>query len=224
MNLETSLYNQEGTVVGKIALPKQVFGAALNADLLTQVVWAQRSNARTAVAHTKDRSEVRGGGKKPWRQKGTGRARHASIRSPIWKGGGTTFGPRAERLFTRAINRKAARKALAVALSSKLTDSQLIVVDAITVAGGKTKEAARVVKSLRPLFTKPGATTRSRGSLLVITPSVEASTVLHRATRNIPGVETLEARNLNALATLQHQFLIVCQESLPVLEKIIHHA
>src|SRR3989338_9588952 len=150
MNLP--LYNQQAENIGKVELPDNVFGLPMNGDLLHQVVVSQMSNKRQNVAHTKERGEVRGGGKKPWRQKGTGRARHGSIRSPIWKGGGVTFGPRKERVFKKKINKKMARKALFLALSSKVKDKEMIVIDGIAFNSWKTKEMAVVVNKISEFF------------------------------------------------------------------------
>ena len=136
--MKTDLYNQAGEIINQVELPDQVFGLKINSDLLYQAVMAQLGNSRQVLAHTKGRSEVRGGGKKPWRQKGTGRARHGSIRSPIWKGGGVTFGPTKERNFSKTINKKMKRKALFMALSSKVTDQQLMVFDHLSIEKPKT--------------------------------------------------------------------------------------
>src|SRR3954467_5139183 len=109
--MESTVYNQKGKEVGKIQLAEQIFGLKWNADLVHQVVTSMESSARTNVAHTKNRGEVSGGGKKPWQQKGTGRARHGSIRSPIWVGGGVTHGPRKDKDYDRKINKKMKAKA-----------------------------------------------------------------------------------------------------------------
>src|SRR6185437_11216229 len=139
--METKIYNIEGKETGKMTLPENIFGLPWNADLMHQVVVSMRSNARHSIAHTKDRGEVRGGGRKPWQQKGTGRARHGSSRSPIWKGGGVTHGPRNDKDYSQKINRQARQKALLVALSRKLTDKEIIFVDSLNIEKPRTKDA-----------------------------------------------------------------------------------
>src|SRR6056297_1740846 len=138
--MKSTIYTREGAEKGEVTLPESVFGAAWNADLVHEVVVGMQANARETTAHTKDRSEKRGGGKKPWRQKGTGRARHGSRRSPIWSGGGVTFGPRNERNYKKKINKKERRKALFMTLSAKASGDFLIVLDKLEVKKPKTKE------------------------------------------------------------------------------------
>ena len=127
--MKVDVYNKENEKVGTTDLPDTVFSASWNPDLVHQAVVAQQANSRQTVAHTKDRSDVRGGGRKPWRQKGTGRARHGSIRSPLWKGGGVTFGPRTERRFRKSINTKMRRGALFSTLSRKYQDGEVTIID-----------------------------------------------------------------------------------------------
>src|SRR3989339_880550 len=146
--MEAKVYNQEGKEAGSMTLPERVFGAKWNADLVHQVAQSMLSNRRAGTAHTKNRGEVSGGGKKPWRQKGTGRARHGSIRSPIWVGGGVAHGPRANRNFTKKINRKMRRKALCMVLGEKAKKDFLVLLEDLKVRGGKTKELASLLRKL----------------------------------------------------------------------------
>lgn len=208
--MEYPLYNQSAEKVGKVTLSDKVFGLPANKDLLYQVVTSQMANKRQNIAHTKQRGEVRGGGKKPWKQKGTGRARHGSIRSPIWKGGGTTFGPRSERDFTKKINKKMSRKALLVALSSKAKDKELIIIDSISFDNWKTKEMAKVVNKISELFPV------KHGSLLFVTGGKMGDTV-ERTAKNLPRVDVIEARNLNALNVLARKNLLVFKDAVEVL-------
>jgi large subunit ribosomal protein L4 len=210
--MEYPLYNQQAESVGKVKLPDSIFAVPMNKDLLYQVVTSQISNKRQNIAHTKDRSDVRGGGKKPWKQKGTGRARHGSIRSPLWKGGGTTFGPRKEKNFEKAINKKMARKALFVALSSKVKDKELTVIDSIKFDNWKTKEMAVMIKKISELFLV------KHGSLLLVIPG-KAKDTIERAAKNLPKVDIMEAKNLNALDVVARKNVLVMKDSLEVVEK-----
>ena len=159
------------------------------------------ANQRKVIAHTKDRSEVRGGGRKPWRQKGTGRARHGSRRSPIWKGGGVTFGPTKDRVFDKKINKKMRRKALLMVLSAKAKNNLLLLLDKFDLNQAKTKLMAEVLKKL-PI----------KGSVLIALPKIEKNIIL--AARNIPRVKTIEARNLNPLDLLSFKYLIISKEAI----------
>jgi large subunit ribosomal protein L4 len=139
--LEAKIYNQKGGVAGKVDLPERVFGAKWRSDLVHQVVESMRSNSRAGTADTKDRGEVSGGGKKPWKQKGTGRARHGSSRSPIWVGGGVTHGPLAEKNYKRKISKKMRAQALFSVLSRKLKEGEIIFVDSLAQKEIKTKSS-----------------------------------------------------------------------------------
>jgi large subunit ribosomal protein L4 len=205
--MKIDLYNQQGEVSGSVTLPKEVFEVEFNADLVHQVMVSQSANKRQISAHTKNRSEVRGGGKKPWRQKGTGRARHGSIRSPLWKGGGVTFGPRTERIFAKTIPAKMRRKALLMVLSEKAKSNRLIVLDKIEFNVPKTKEMA---KSLSKLPCKDGAT-------LIATPNYDKKVIL--AARNIKKTSIEDARNLNVLGLLNHKYLLLTKDSIKTIEK-----
>lgn len=203
--METTIYNQKGEQAGKLNLPESLFGLPWNADLVHQVVVSMQANARTPVAHTKDRGDVSGGGKKPWRQKGTGRARHGSTRSPIWVGGGVAHGPRNEKIFARKINKKMKAKALFTVLSRKLSDGEALFVEGFSMKEPKTREAEGVLAT----FAKVGGfETLKRGghSALLVLP--EKNQVLEKSFRNIGNVSTAEVRNLNPVEVLNHRYVI----------------
>src|SRR3989339_1186928 len=147
--MKATVYNMQGTKVKELELAKEIFGVQVNPHIMSQVIVAQQANARKVIADTKDRSEVRGGGRKPWRQKGTGRARHGSIRSPLWRGGGITFGPTNERNFSLKINKKAKRKALLMCLSDKAKNERIILVDNLELAEAKTKKFFQILLNLK---------------------------------------------------------------------------
>ena len=202
--MTTDVYNWRAEKTGTIELPEAVFGVTWNADLVHQVVETMHANARAPVAHAKGRSEVRGGGKKPWRQKGTGRARHGSIRSPIWKGGGVTHGPTKEERFGKALPQKMKIKALWMTLAQKKKDNELLVLDAVLLPEGKTKAATTAFKSLAGI---EGFKPLARKGTSVVVSAEDRLTV--RAFRNIPGIRTIEARNLTALDILGSRFIIL---------------
>lgn len=205
--MKVDLYNLEGKVEGNVNLPKEIFEVPLNADLVHQIAVSLMANKRQSSAHVKFRGEVRGGGKKPWRQKGTGRARHGSTRSPIWKGGGITHGPRSERSWEREIPKKMRRKALFMVLSEKAKSKNLVVLDKIDLTAGKTKEMA---KSLSKLPCK-GA------SVLIALPDYDKKIFL--ASRNIKKVSVDDARNLNVLDLLNSKYLLMPKETIKTIEK-----
>ncbi|OGN08336.1 MAG: 50S ribosomal protein L4 [Candidatus Yanofskybacteria bacterium RIFCSPHIGHO2_01_FULL_45_42] len=209
--VQTSLYNQNWEKVGEVTLAEDVFGAKTNQDLVYQVVTSQMSNRRQNIAHTKTRSETRGGGKKPWRQKGTGRARHGSIRSPIWRGGGVTFGPSRDKIFKKKINEKMARKATAVVLSEKLRSDSLLVVDNITLKDNKTKEMAEIVKNM----TKAVKKIKPNDSILLITTTPDEG--IRRSSMNLPRVNIAEARNINALDLLSFKYAVILKDAVAVI-------
>src|SRR3990167_5709829 len=130
--MEAVVYNTSGAENGRVSLPDEIFDVKWNAVLDHQVVVSMQGNARAMTAHTKTRGEVRGGGKKPWRKKGTGRARHGSIRSPLWVGGGVTHGPLKEKSYERKVNKKMRIKALYTVLSRKAKDGEIILLDALS--------------------------------------------------------------------------------------------
>ena len=143
--MKATIYTTEGKEKSNVELPESIFGLKWNADLVHQVVVSMETNAREAIAKTKGRSEVRGGGKKPWKQKGTGRARHGSRRSPIWVGGGVSHGTTNEKNFDRKVNKKKKSKALFTILTKKFKDAEIIFVDQIKFKEAKTKEAKNII-------------------------------------------------------------------------------
>ncbi|MDI6603273.1 MAG: 50S ribosomal protein L4 [Patescibacteria group bacterium] len=200
-------YNQKGEKIGQTRLPSEIFEVKVNPDLIHQVVISQMSNRRRVIAHTKGRGEVRGGGKKPWRQKGTGRARHGSIRSPLWRGGGVTFGPTKERVFKKRIPKKMRRKALFMVLSSKVKNNLLILLDKLKIEGVKTKLITEILKKLP---------SREESTLIVL-PDYDKNLIL--AARNLPKVDTLLARNLNVLDILSFKYLVIPKDSIKVIKE-----
>lgn len=208
--METKVYNQKGEAVGTVELPKSVFEVKNNPDLMYQVATTQAANRRQGNAHTKTRGEVSGGGKKPWRQKGTGRARAGSNRSPIWRKGGTVFGPNHDKVFGGKINIKMRRAALRMALSAKVGSDSLVVIDTIKPAEPKTKIVAAAIANL-----KKNIATFKKGTVLIAIPKFEAETV--KAARNLAGVRTLEASKLNVFEILNSKYLILPKESIGVI-------
>lgn len=218
--MKTDLYNQQAQEVGKIDLPDRIFNVKWNPALVWQVAESERANLRQSSAHTKDRSEVRGGGKKPWRQKGTGRARHGSRRSPIWVGGGITHGPRNEKIYAKKVNKKMKSGALAAVLSQKLRDGEVLMVDALNFQTGKTQEANIAIRALGGLEKFRGIGTKTTATMAL---SARDSSTF-RAMRNLPKLSVIEARNLNLLEVLGSRFLILQKESVDVLnERIAGH-
>ncbi len=213
--MKTELYNQNAEVIGETELPDGIFGVKMNPDLVHQAIVAQMANSRQVIAHTKGRGEVRGGGKKPWRQKGTGRARHASIRSPIWKGGGVAFGPTKERNFEKKINKKTKRKALFMALSSKVTDKELMLLDSLKLNAPKTKEALGVINGLSGIMAGYKNTKKKRDSILFVMP--EKDKMILQAVSNLPFVETTDAKSLNVKDLLEKKYLILLKDAVPVI-------
>jgi large subunit ribosomal protein L4 len=207
--METQIYNQKGKSVGKLTLPESVFGLPWNGDLVHQVVTAMQANARTPVAHTKFRGEVSGTTKKPWRQKGTGRARHGSTRSPIWVGGGVAHGPRNEKSYTQKINKKMKAKALFTVLSEKFRKGQILFVEELNLKNIKTKDAVAVIKDLSAV---PGFE-RIVGAKKVntyITVPAKGETI-KKSFANIKTVEVDEVRNINPVDLLAYRYIIISQ-------------
>lgn len=207
--METQIYNQKGKSVGKFALPESMFGLPWNGDLVHQVVTAMQANARTPVAHTKDRSDVRGGGRKPWKQKGTGRARHGSSRSPIWRGGGITHGPRNEKDYGQKINKKMKAKALYTVLSEKLRKGQLLFVEELALKNIKTKDAVAVLNDLSKVSGFEKIVGGKKPNTYITIPA--KTDALKKSFANIPTVEIDEVRNMNPVDLLAFRYIIISQ-------------
>jgi large subunit ribosomal protein L4 len=206
MNMNVEVRNLKGDVVNKtFELPENIFGVAMNNDVVHQVLRALERQKLFPTAHTKTRGEVRGGGRKPWRQKGTGRARHGSSRSPIWAGGGVTFGPRNERNFSIKVNKKVRRKALMMLLSQSLRDEELTFVDALTFDGAKTKTAVAALENLG---------LAGRKVLVVLSKKDENVT---KSFRNIPGTQTVLADSLNVEDVLKYDAILADIDSVQVI-------
>lgn len=204
--MQTKIYNQNGQEVGTVTLPESVFGVRWNADLIHQVVIAEAANMRNSVAHTKGRGEVSGGGKKPWKQKGTGRARHGSTRSPLWVGGGVTHGPRKEKDYSQKVNRKMKAKALYVVLSEKLRKNEIIFLDSLDIPARKTKDGVNVIKSLAKNSGFETLVTKRKNAALIALNQKSYAT--EQSFKNIPSITVGELRNITPLSVLGSKFLI----------------
>lgn len=204
--LKVKVYNQSGKATGETNLDSKIFGIEINEKLVHQALRTHLANRRVAIAHTKSRQDVRGGGKKPWRQKGTGRARHGSIRSPLWKGGGVTFGPKSNRNFSLKMNKKAKRKALLMTLSDKATEKKIIVVDKIEMSSIKTKELATIITKL-PLKKK----------VLIVLPKTDSK--IMKSAKNIKKLKIINASSLNIYGVLNTDSLLIFKDSLKVMSE-----
>ncbi|MEK7146702.1 MAG: 50S ribosomal protein L4 [Patescibacteria group bacterium] len=198
--------NQKNEKIGEINLPDEIFNAKWNPDLVHQVMTVQIANKRQPLAHTKNRAEVRGGGKKPWRQKGTGRARQGSIRSPLWPGGGITFGPRNEKIFARKINKKMRRLAVVSLLSKKLADQEVKILDNFNIPDYKTKN----------LQTLKKAVIKNSSALLV---PETGNKNIYMASGNLPKISASAPANLNVYELLSHRYVIFSEASIKELQK-----
>lgn len=220
------VYNQQGQAIGEQQFSDAAFGVTINPAAVYQAAVAQQANARTVLAHAKDRSEVRGGGRKPWRQKGTGRARHGSIRSPLWRGGGVTFGPTKDRNFSLKINKKAKRKALAMSLTDKVANGNMLGLDALELAEVKTKKLFELLRNLQlrqstAAASKKAGTPSSRvkkieSVLLIID---KKNDLVSRSGRNIPKVRVITAGSLNIVEVLKAAKIVATVAALKKIEE-----
>lgn len=218
IDLEAIIYSQEGKKSGSVTLPEAVFGEKWNADLVHQVVIAMQANARQPIAHTKDRSEVRGGGRKPWAQKGTGRARHGSSRSPIWRHGGVTHGPRNDRDFSQKINRKMKVKALYAVLSKKFRDGEILFLSGVSMKEPKTKGAREMLTQLGTIGGYEKLGNRRNNAMYMILPT--ADTNVKKSFQNMGNVLVGTVSSLNPVDVLSYKYLVLLspEETVKTLE------
>lgn len=215
--MEATIYNQKGKEAGTVQLSEKIFGLKWNADLVHQVVTSMQSIARGNIAHAKNRGEVRGGGKKPWQQKGTGRARHGSIRSPLWVGGGATHGPRNDKSYDKKVNKKMKAKALYTILSAKFKKGQVLFVDDLSLRVIKTKTAQGVLSSLSKVEGFNDLLGRKKNSAYVALANKDVTT--EKSFGNFNNMKVDEIRNISPLDLMKYKYVVI---SNPVegLEKI----
>jgi len=206
--LKTDVYNIEGSKVGEIELDEAVFGVEVNEALVHEAVINQLANARQGTKGTLTRAEVRGGGRKPWKQKGTGRARQGSIRAPQWKGGGVVFAPKA-RDFSVSMNKKQKRKALKCALTSRLNEGKLIVLNDITLSNAKTKEMQTILNNLKV-----------NKALVVFDRAEKSADNVMIATRNIQNVKTAGINTINVYDILKYDKFVVTKEAVEKIQEV----
>ncbi|MDD3824842.1 MAG: 50S ribosomal protein L4 [Anaerolineae bacterium] len=205
--MQVPVYNIQGEQVSEIELRDDIFAAPINEAIMHQALVRQLANARQGTHKVKTRGEVRGGGRKPWRQKGTGRARQGTIRAPHWRGGGVVFGP-TPRSYEQKMPRKMRRQALRSALSAKASESQLRVLDAFQMDAPRTKEMISILKGLG-----------MDSSVLILLP--QSDDVILRSVRNLPKVRTLVAQYLNVRDLLKYDYILMPLASLEVIEGIL---
>jgi large subunit ribosomal protein L4 len=227
MSIKLNVYNQKAEVAGQMEVSEKIFGAKVNRVIINEAVVAQNANERQVLANTLDRSEVRGGGKKPWRQKGTGRARAGSSRSPIWIGGGITFGPTKDRNFKKKLNKKSRQAALFMLLSDRLVDNRLLVLENPSLTDYKTKVMNETISTLEEKVLKliiddtkkKGKKARTeRRSLVII--SAEYDDKFVRSVRNLAGVTILNSENINIVDLMKARNIILTQGSVKKLESV----
>lgn len=205
--LQAKLYNQKGESQGEVKLNPEIFAVKMNAELVHQVVVAQLANRRLVLAHTKERGDVRGGGKKPWAQKGTGRARAGSNRSPLWRGGGIIFGPNKERNYSKKVNKKMKTKALFMVLSDKAQEKAIKIIDKVELPEAKTK---RLVQMLKSLDVKKGG--------LIVVEKMDKKIAL--SARNLKNVSVIAADSLNVYDIISRAEILIVEPALARIEAV----
>lgn len=208
--MKTKIYNQKCEVVGEVDLPSEIAEIKIDPNLVHEIVRSQMANVRQVLAHTKTRAEVRGGGKKPWKQKGTGRARAGSNRSPLWVGGGIIFGPRNNRNFKVKINKKINRKAMCMALGDKFQQNSLLIFDKLVAENYSTKQFDKFFKTVETEILGE-KNQKNKRSILVINNKDEK---VRNSIRNLSGVEIINNENINLLDLIKFKYIIMTQNAL----------
>ena len=228
MSIVIKKYNQEAEETGEQKLSSAVFGVKVKPELVHQAVVAQQANSRQVLAHAKGRSEVRGGGKKPWKQKGTGRARAGSSRSPIWIGGGVTFGPTKQRNFSLKINKKMKRSALLMCLSDKVKENRLILLDKIELDKIETKKMNEILKKFENGFIKENKSKEKKDdtkkikkeSFSALLALGDKSENIIKSVRNLQKIGTVRSDGLNIVDILKYKYLITTTDAVKEIEKV----
>lgn len=210
MSLKIKVYNQAAESVKDLEISEKVFGLEANNELLHQAVVTQLANSRQVLAHTKDRSEVSGGGKKPWKQKGTGRARAGSSRSPLWIGGGVTFGPTKDRNFKKKINQKMKQKAICMTLSDRLANNSLVVLENLDFTEYKTKKFAALLAAVEKKIINS-----DRRDILVVNEAKNDKALY--SGRNLAGVKIINLENINVVDLLNYKNLLLTENAVKTL-------
>ncbi len=207
VSLDAEVYSKDGKKVSTFSLPEEVFSLDWNADLVHQVITSLQTSARHPYAHARTRGEVSGGGKKPWRQKGTGRARHGSTRSPIWVGGGVAHGPRNDKNFDRKVNKKTKDAAIRTILSQKFRDNEIILVDNITMSAPKTADLKKVVENLSKINDSLSyMSSKKHNNVLFVTNSQDKN--LYLSLRNFGNMETQSVQDINPIVLSKYKYLV----------------
>lgn len=220
--MNAKVFSKEGKETGSVNLPEAVFGVAWNANLVHEVVTGMQANARgESSAHTKGRGEVRGGGKKPWKQKGTGRARHGSTRSPIWVGGGVAHGPVNSKDYSVKINKKVRAKALATVLSKKFSDQEVIFVDSLKLGEPKAKEAKAIIVAIANGSGNEMLAKKRKNAAVIVIADRDIAT--EKSFRNFGNVEVIMAKDVNPVDLLTYKYVVIADAtgSVEALEKRI---
>lgn len=215
---KANIYNKDGEIVEEMTLSSKIFGLKVNESLVHQAVVAQMANERQVLAHTKVISEVSGSGKKPWKQKGTGRARVGSVRSPLWRGGGIIFGPTKDRNFKKELNGKMKQKALFMALSDKLTNNSIVIIDDWKMEEFKTKQMNDLINKIETKVLGFEKAKKAKRKMLLVADNIDQKAKF--SARNLEGITVINKDNINIVEILKNKQLITTKEVINNLEKV----